>query len=69
MTKPKLTYRVLVDTSVRVSIDPDAPEFEEWVQFLTGDVVHEDEVPDHADIKGWVKSGHWKPTKEPVDGD
>lgn len=68
MTKPA-TYRVLADTSVRVSIDPDAPEFNEWVQFLEGDVVSSTDVPAHADIKGWVKSGHWKPAKEPVDGD
>jgi len=54
--KPR-RYLVKDDTSVRVSPDPDAPD--EWIHYLAGQTVSD--PPKHADVEGWVKSGHWIP--------
>lgn len=62
MTKRK-RYRVIDDTTVRASPDPEAPD--EWIQYPAGSEVSE--VPKHADVEGWVASGHWLPITEPAE--
>lgn len=57
MTKKAKTYRVVDDTSVRVSNDPESPDYENWLHFLAGETVTD--WPAHADVEGWVESGHW----------
>lgn len=56
MSRRQKRYLVKDDTSVRTSPDPDAPD--EWIHFLAGDVVVD--PPKHADVEGWLASGHWE---------
>ena len=65
MAKRKRTpraYRVESDTSVRRSADPDSPEWDEWLHYAAGDVVTN--PPEHADVDGWLASGHWIPIED-----
>lgn len=62
MTKKPTAYLVVDDTSVRASNDPASEDYERWLYFAAGETVTE--WPEHADVKGWVKSGHWVPVKE-----
>lgn len=55
------TYRVLDDTSVRASTDPDSPDYDRWLHFAAGQTVTD--PPEHADVKGWLRSGHWVETE------
>ena len=59
---PKGSYRVVDGTSTRVSADPDSPDYERWVTWEPGDIATE--WPAHADVEGWVASGHWVPEAE-----
>ena len=56
------SYRVVDGTSVRLSNDPESPDYETWLHWEAGDTVTE--WPDHADVDGWVASGHWVPAEE-----
>ncbi len=61
MAKKKTkAYKVLSDTSVRVSADPADPD--EWLHYPAGTVVTD--WPAHADVEGWVASGHWEPVED-----
>ncbi len=57
MAKKKHSYRVIADTSVRGHPDKKHPDYETWIDFPAGTVVTD--PPEHADVKGWVESGHW----------
>ncbi len=54
-------YTVVDTTSVRVSNDPDNEDYDTWIHYEPGS--HITSWPPHADIKGWVQSGHWVPVK------
>ncbi len=51
-------YRVIVGTSTRASLDRKSPKFEQWVDFLPGEIVSD--WPAHAPVDEWVKAGHWQ---------
>lgn len=55
--KKQKTYRVVDGTSVRKSNDPASADYDEWLFWEPGDLVSE--WPEHADVKGWIESGHW----------
>ena len=55
------TYRVVDDTSVRASADPKDPDYERWLHYAAGDTVTD--PPKHADVEGWLESGHWVETE------
>lgn len=67
MTKRKRrgAYTVLDDTSTRLSNDPRSPGYHEWLHWSKGDVATE--WPEHADVAGWVQSGHWQPVDAPAE--
>ena len=54
-------YTVADATSVRANPDPEHPDYETFIDFAPGS--HITSWPPHADVKGWVKSGHWVPVK------
>lgn len=59
-------YLVVASTSTRRTLDPDAPDYNEWVDFAPESIVSD--WPAHAPIDEWVASGHWLPVaadKEP----
>ena len=49
-------YLVRNGTSVRKTIDPADPD--EYIDYQPGDVVSD--PPKHADVEGWLASGHWE---------
>ena len=60
--KPK-TYRVLNPLiSVRVSRDPESPDYERFIEWREGDAMTE--WPSHCDIKGLLDGGHIEPVKD-----
>lgn len=63
------SYQVVDGTSVRLSTDPTSPDFETWLHWSPGDVATH--WPEHADVAGWVASGHWVPAEpaEPEEED
>jgi hypothetical protein len=59
-------YLVVDDTSVRASDDPKSDDYERWLHYAAGETVTD--APKHADVAGWLKSGHWtvvKPKRTP----
>lgn len=62
-----MKYRVHDGTSVRKSPDPKSAQYDEWLHFEEGQVVSK--WPAHADVEGWVASGHWAPVEKLVEDD
>lgn len=63
MAKRKVTaYLVVADTSVRKSADPASPDWDNWLFYPAGTVAAE--WPEHADVAGWLESGHWVPASD-----
>lgn len=63
MAKRKVTaYLVVDDTSVRASADPSSPDYETWINYPAGTIAAE--WPAHADVAGWIESGHWVPADD-----
>lgn len=60
-TQRPAAYLVVDDTSVRASNDPKSDDYERWLHYAAGETVTE--WPAHADVAGWVDSGHWVPAK------
>lgn len=63
---PAGSYRVIRTTSVRLSTDPDHPDWHKDVTFEAGSVATS--WPDHTDVKGLVEVGAWEPVEEGADG-
>ncbi len=58
-----MAYLVVHGVSVRVSRDKGSPEYEQFLDWRPGATL--DDYPEHADIDGWLASGHIVPAAAP----
>lgn len=58
MAKKKPTYRVVTLTSTRASLDPTSPDYERWIDFVSGQKVRS--WPKHTPVEEWTDAGRWE---------